>query len=806
MPILCECGLDLERVRGVVDLAQEATLKESLTCPACGQAVAIGDRWAAAGVLTRQTEGGIQICRWRALAGSSPTEIRWGALTVKLPALTVLDPLRVCFSAVPRFQDRNGKEVVPDHPVRPEYLDLLVEGVAWTRLQAPPGRYKVKLQFKAMSAEHVADLPVKDGPGGAIAGLRVAVWPDVDLPSWKTYLVGAWIADAKPLGNAQVHVVPVGGQGKGMALGAGALRGVRLLEGRPSVVAVSIGPSAVEGAQRVAHDTGGCFRVRPVAPSGPPPPAVAFQMGMDFGTSNTYVTVCDPQGKTRPLTWKSLDLSLIDGPIPDRGACPETWPLEGGFGEKRCTYPSAIMTAAPTADGNLNAEHWRLGEDFGLAAAISDAKFPEVDHLVTDLKWGPRYSKGLLENFAARTRYLESLLLLTVANLVKDKSMQFGSLQLKWSYPLVFERDGGGMLKSQEAAFQQAVRTVNAATGVRMEVTQGTDEATAASQAVQPPSSADDMLLVDVGGGTVDVAYLEKSTGTRRIHALSSYKFAGNDVLEMLKKKAFLQVTPEQFLGRIRNIGTLQNAHAQDLFGANVTFARTRIQVFFQYLIEHMARLIVARLLDGTPLKAKEEGIYQVSILALGNAWQFLGLTPGGVHVTIKNAVNSRVGELLQAEASRGLQAPVPTVVVDCVPSQLHPKEVVAHGLLASDGAQVANQNRGGCLGLATRVGQVHFPWFTPVLADADWSSDPRRGQFPTPSSGAYVRWRAADDPGFAKLESPLEIDGDLQQNHDAVEQEVFAGQSWFVKSAYESALELVIRPRLHTLTFKVGG
>jgi hypothetical protein len=789
------CGCAVDKLPLTVDFRQRATLPDALSCPACGGVVALEALFERQGVCFRGAGAQRTIWRWTGKTQGPADQVRSGRLTILLPHVSVLDPRRVAFNAVARIIDRNGNEVLPDHPVRPEFVDLLV---TYQRLPSTPGRYRCKLQLRGYG-EHIADVPVQ----GDVEHLRVALWPKVALKGWKLFLLGGW---ADGLGE-KVRIDAVGCDTRGpIALGPDQSRGVRQLDGRPSFVCVSIGRDNANA------DVGGCFAVPE------PRENIAtdkLKLAIDFGTSNTYLAAqTDVEGApVREIPWVDLDLVLIDGaPRPDAVNRPETWPPVHGFDPMRSTFPSSLLTDRPAGSLPPDANGWRLGEDFGVTPPLGEMTWQEGEHLVSDLKWGPRTAIGPLPDSAARTRYLETLLLLALANLVYAPDVHFRSVDVLWSYPLVFDRSGGHRLRDQAEAFERAAAQVSRWTGLSVHVLRGMDEANAATVG-NIGGEADDVLIVDVGGGTADVAFVTnppRTAETRRRHLISSFRFAGHDFIEMLQAGRFLssQITREQFLRRIRTHGRLNPSLARTFFGNTSPLAQQRTQMFFDYLVEYMARAITARLLDGSLRDTRRPRIYRVSALLLGNAWEFLGLARESIHDAVAARIEGRVEDLVKAEKAVNptLVLPVDQVTITCRPTEAqHPKQVVAHGLLNGHQGNVEKGDRRGNLGVGVRVQGVTFPWHTPVVGGEWFRSDDRLARYGRMAAGGHVEFVTEDDPGFGRLPAPWEADEGLTRTyHKLVEAVLPANADWFERSSLEVALEEVIRPRLHALAHKV--
>jgi hypothetical protein len=439
--------------------------------------------------------------------------------------------------------------------------------------------------------------------------------------------------------------------------------------------------------------------------------------------------------------------------------------------------------------------------------------YDEGEHLVTNLKWEPRTSAGRLPDDQTRQHYLSAVMLLALANLVADPRVHAREVELRWSYPAVFERQN--RLDGQARAMEAVAAQLSRWTGLSVHANRGADEATVAS-AGSTSQFATDVLYVDVGGGTVDVLFGRYAAGERAhhgsrqpIYALSSFRFAGDDYVDMLVEGRFLDpnLSRERFLRAVRTAPRLdQDFGRRTLNGSRLDPARSRTVLFFGYLIEHMARLIAARLLDGSRLDTAD-GRYVVSVSLLGNGWAFVGLTTADPQAWLQQKLSARVEQLLRAEAdppagsARALGLPW---AVECNRGgEVLPKQVVAQGLLRSMGDERRQDLRSrNILGLSTFVGQ-RYPWYLPIVDT--WSdTDLRLSRHAPLAEGHRAWWRPEDDPGFAaNLPGLHEVDPELRQSYAHLCRRVLPGpgDDWFVRNALEVVLEDVVRPQLSRIS-----
>lgn len=784
------CGARLEGLALSLRLSPRRLERDGMRCPACAGHVPLADALLAQGVFVRHD----QLCRW--VEGGDPELLRVGRLIFHLPGVLPLSLRTVCFGALPRLVDAEGRAFAGLLPLRPNYIDLVEEIVEAPTLRGGVGAVTVRLRGRA-SPDRI-ERPLW---GPQSMGLRVSLWPDLPAP-WRFFLLGAWRSGEGP-------ALEVGAVGqRAVVLGPGEGAGVRQLEGRPRWVSV-VDPG---------DQAGGCLAVPPVAPRAPTEARAI--LGVDFGTANTYLAWRQGEdagrgllASVRAIPWGDRERTLIDGgPRPDGRASPETWPPRQGFHPDASTFPTALLSRSPTAHLPVDAQRWRLGEDVGLPLLDEGGGPPgyrEAEHLVTQLKWAPRTAAGPLPNAAARERYLEWIGLLALANLLCEPGVHLAAVELRWSYPAAFGQEGSHALTSATEAFAAVAARLTAQTGLRVHALRGADEATVAGVGTTS-QHAEDVLHIDVGGGTVDTLFTRAAPpGARRVEAwaLSSFRFAGDDVFAMLDGAGLFDpsVTADVFARAVRGAPRVSEELGRRLFlTARQEAARGRVALFFGYLVEVAARLIAARLLDGSPIQA-DDGAYRVSVDLLGNGWGLLGFAQADPVGALQKQLQRRVEALCAAEADRahpqaGLRRGLRPRVEVVRAADRHPKQAVAHGLLRAADADRSLILRGrGLLGLSTEVGAT-YPWFLPVGLDHE-PSDPRFEGHPPVPRGPRARWRPEADPGFGDWLPDLhDIDPELRGCHAHLCESVLPGptQDWFVRSALEVALQDVIRPNLH--------
>lgn len=839
------CRANLASLPAVVPLTSDIACN-GLYCPVCGTRT--GDLTA----LLREKAGvflmGRDLHRWR--RGADSPSLQLGSLKIQLPEPD-MDLRTVCYPAVPRLLDAEGRPLLPDLPLRPEYLHLLEAGTGTPRVVAD--RYCITLKLAGQPLPVDVTVPFfKNARIDAIRGLRVALWPRVPLKEWRFFLLGAWLTDAaRMLDDGQITITPVVppddrrpddrplqdavlGRQAGADTPVPADRSVRQVLGRPSHVAVRY-----LGADRM--EAGGCFTVEK-ADRNAGDPSRPVTLGIDFGTSNSYVAFQPPgmSDEAREVVWGDLDLVLVNGaPRAVGNQAPETWPPIRGYQPSGSCFPSSLVTLRPTAECNPDPQTWSFGEDFGVGPIGEDLQYKEAIHTVSRLKWGATHTGGSLANDAPRRLYLEALLLLTLANLCQrrgDDTVHFRQVSVYWSYPLAFEEpDYREQARKQQDAFDAACAHVSAWTGFRVQHQRGKDEATVAGQG-SIGQSATDALFVDMGGGTVDVFFVEHRKDAGPLdptwcHARSSFLFAGDDFVHMLCEGGYLALgwSRERFLRSVRSQETLGDRFANESLNDKFReMARARTEMFFDYLCEYLSRLVAARLLDSSTFRLRGSE-YTVEVRLLGNGWGFLGLNRASdPHRYVRSRLSARIRELCEKEAPhapegcawrKGIRF---AISCEAPAAGMHPKMAVAHGLLKpADHTERKDRSR-GILGYTTwAAGYPHeYPWYLPLVDDWDPHHDPRLQGHPRLTRDADLVWRdpnptAGDpaladdtpgqrgDPGFkSDLPSLFEVDDELKASYRSLLQKVpNYGTGWFGRNVLEVFYEAAVRRQLHRIS-----
>jgi hypothetical protein len=348
----------------------------------------------------------------------------------------------------------------------------------------------------------------------------LAVWPDFGVEDWvENY--AAFGAEPHPRGEVKLLAAPI--------LEDGTVLDRTIEEGtqdhpRQSACRVWRAEKPVIGFAFYQRDAKGESALGVVIRDPISPPKAVQQLkqwdvGIDFGTSNTQVTVKAQDESPRPLPFKRRTLVLTSAPeanipVVTRNLFPCTKDLE----------PSRpLPTALRIADATRYPES-------GMDTKWAELNFgPErnffATNLVANVKWG---TPGAPAGDDSIKQYLTGLLR---AVLCEARAEGVGQLNFRWSYPRALPLGSYGRM---ENFWNTVASAIDATKAIRL----GTPVSMTESEAVcryfrtQPlaglPVDANCLsVAIDVGGGSSDVAFWLAG----QLVDISSFKIAANDIL-----------------------------------------------------------------------------------------------------------------------------------------------------------------------------------------------------------------------------------------------------------------------------------
>jgi hypothetical protein len=489
---------------------------------------------------------------------------------------------------------------------------------------------------------------------------------------------------------------------------------------------------------------------------------------------------------------------------------------------------------------------------------------PSLNQLVEDLQ----------------TAYLHALLLQAYVRHAVASGTQPAVVNVQFSYPTCFDRDD---LEKLERSMDRAASRLAGSTNVKWTCRSGVDESTAAVAATEPGGAEDSIgpgvdvkVILDMGGGSTDIV-VQFPGAQEPIVYLTSVAYAGAALLDAFagRREADGKRT-SSCLGAGATVDTLQRRvrgatsfrdilSDPDLFHKSwLKVAANRTRHFYGYLIEYVARLLAAGILDGRFALKRDNHLkpqLAIGFFFFGQGWGFSSqLTEADPFKHVADEVMKRTKQLVGAERSEyalalrkgitGLSAVIGEVDRRRVP---HAKAAVAVGLLkapATDGRSAASQDRGrrgrSITGWAVKTGsEPDVPWFAYHTTEGDdpfgyafrgrctpWSGDgsadaqPLGDLFDQPADDqsvpmalrkatpwyrglreAWIEWPCPQP------ELPRDLKGieDLDPKTKGKRLQVLPGpcegnegkgnRGWFAKGPYEWLLERFFKPKLAEIT-----
>lgn len=258
----------------------------------------------------------------------------------------------------------------------------------------------------------------------------------------------------------------------------------------------------------------------------------SFRVAVDVGTSNTHVEICrDKDGASQQLTYsenvspstnffKPTTIQIkgravrLDSDL-DRFDTRRSFDYLPIRMEKDGEYSFPTPTALIVAKGLDWTAHY---PPFAMANAALDyfRRPPFHEETITDIKWGGKPGDDTI----FRT-YVENLLL-TLRNWLLVNDADIKATRLTWFYPLsMTPRRFHGMERAWNDVWHSLFNK------------QGDTDALTESEApalyyYNSHASAHDIVSIDIGGGTTDIAISE----SRRLKLATSFRFAANDLFQ----------------------------------------------------------------------------------------------------------------------------------------------------------------------------------------------------------------------------------------------------------------------------------
>jgi hypothetical protein len=320
-------------------------------------------------------------------------------------------------------------------------------------------------------------------------GPSLTIWPRFKSAEWKDYTLFRRDANENVAQFIAVHGVD---GGRELAEDS---------QKRNDVARVSSFQTPPEGIEFTSLITGGAAAQRlglvlPKYGTAQPVGTSQWRVGVDFGTSNTVVTIKQTaDGAPAVLETRNMTLPLTR-------ATPETCALLDAYFMPDALVARPFGTAVMVFDQlrTLNVHEERIGVRVNVPFN-GNVQTDDHNRVTGDLKWSTDPNTRFLT-----TSFLRHVLAVVLAQ-AAEKGVDPRHVDIVWSYPRAYST---GQVNQLEAMWQQ-VRTYFAERlGGIGSITRGLDESRAVLQFFandQRITAAGDVnVIVDIGGGTSDIA------------------------------------------------------------------------------------------------------------------------------------------------------------------------------------------------------------------------------------------------------------------------------------------------------------
>ena len=746
----CEnCGFDLSRLELTLLYARKGAEPRKLHCPVCRS-----DRLNVAAlerVFHRQDTG--RWVRWREGGVAGPSNvIPVGRLKLRVESeIEALSKEQICFRSVPVFMS-GARATWPVLPVMPEFIDCLDPHQVRLAREQPErfgrvvqergkARYQCVLPLRGLKptewptyecdllAANPFTTQATDAEAVAFRGVSLRVWPNLRRPThaWRYYVVHVGAVteegmtllaqgrtfhaqmlvsrsddDGRPISETRLDRIPldteVGREGDGGPTGyVGASK-----DGRPHWISVEFRQPAAGGG-RAEPIGGGIFPLRPAVDV---LPGETWNLGIDFGTSNTVVAIKRKDGTLQCVAPErgrdraSTTLHLIDGGPQTLFRGLDLWPGGEWSGPFRDLLPSEMGSMRRWTDiaSETAIDALAFGKDFGvpLRGAVSGAT---SDQVVSEFKWQRAVEKdkpalaqrGIVE--ALQARFLEGALLMTSAAILAEEEASPRTVNANYSFPLAFDE---GDLDTLRRAAERAGERLKALTGADFVFppTPLIDEAQAA--AGHTASDKTFRVYLDLGGGSLEVLVDDtlarnNSQGHAGMHPhvfSTSIFFGGSVYLRSLVGAAEGDRRGACVMPAMSSYTRLASAVRQSASGkalldsphviaeARKATAERRARVYVGYIVEFVARVLAGVCLEhgrtadgridlsrnrlftlnvqggskrwilGVAKGPAQKRAVEFSLVLLGNGWGFGDIVRDGMK-TVEQMMAQRVYERL---------------------------------------------------------------------------------------------------------------------------------------------------------------
>lgn len=578
-------------------------------------------------------------------------KFRFGAFEVTVQGATL--SLDEClFTAVALFP---GAEPDMFTPVRPERIHL-IESCRLISQNTYAATYDVKTHDGYQREVHVDCVQVPNPPKESqLQDAALMIWPKFQVKDWSRYYM-SFLSPAMPVGAGKISRVveePMG------------IRNIDdnycQLNGVPRYVEISW-QHAVDGRMYFAGFLPKLKQVDGNHISG-------VTIGFDFGTTNTAAAVrITGQGgdKEQVLEITDLTLDVIQGTLdkennwfPRPAAPTRSIPSQLYFRLNLPESASLITTSLEPV------------RDYCIPFAQEDRK--DI-HYLGSFKWQKFLDGHLAEKVEVlQILYLKVAFEMFLAQVIFDFGVGSGAVKvLVATFPLAFGAEQQEMHRKVFGAISAYVKEFSP-----FDITPEPDlnESYAGENGAGRFVDIDEILVVDVGGGTTDICIFDPNAGDAGMVLIQdSLEYGGEEVILAItrKEKPLMPFSLAALRNHIRTLGPeflIDSSHFTDLHQQRQVLRL--LKLFRRGVIEICTRFIAARL----PHNSSETPPKRFGLLMLGNGWRLLQPT---AQLDLQKEVENAIMERLTEYKSLGIISAIPQGLKANFPDD--PKGVVSLG------------------------------------------------------------------------------------------------------------------------------
>lgn len=246
-----------------------------------------------------------------------------------------------------------------------------------------------------------------------------------------------------------------------------------------------------------------------------------FEFAVDLGTSNTHIECKSEDGNSTPLTFttkENLVCQMFNQTFDDNGvgidlldeiSLIEKDFLPKGIGEGDARFPTrTALSCAKTIDWKNTYSPFEL---YNLALTYEKRRQFEYNKIISDIKWGNQATQAVME------AYVESLMWLIRSKVLLNGG-DLSQTKVTWFYPISMPVKRQVMLRDTWNKMFYKYFTDRTSTQ------EMTESAAPIIYYFSRYATASDLINIDMGGGTTDVAFAHD----KKIQYVTSFKYATN--------------------------------------------------------------------------------------------------------------------------------------------------------------------------------------------------------------------------------------------------------------------------------------